>query len=188
MSKFERRIEAAWAEHGDTTGQLVEQHDKRFRKIVRRYSNPTSDFDQLYSDYVVYRMPLYIGAYDKDNEGKIALLEWICDCIRRRVIKATSKKEKSDLQKNNYTNKLNYDLICRFDAKNGTLISEEEAVEEMLQDAGLSKYERYLVKSILIEKYKFAAVSRVGNVDWRTVKKKYRRALKKLQLYYTNTA
>ena len=186
MSKFERRIEAAWSKHSTIVGELVEQHDKRFRKIVRRYSNSvTSDFDQLYSDYVVYRMPLYIEAYRADNEGGIDLLEWICDCIRRRVIKATSvARTKHDLQNNNYANKLNYDLICRFDAENGTLISGEGTVEEMLRDAGLSRYEGYLIKSILIEKYKFAAVSRVGNVDWRTVKKKYKLALKKLRLYY----
>ncbi len=179
MSVFEDKIKRCWAKHGILAGEFVEKHDKRFRKIVGKYSKGY-DFDELYSDYVLYLIPVYISNYSKNessylsaSEEKDKLLEWVCYCIQRRVSKHIVRYTPTSYQLKENNN----DLVCQNGEKIGI-----ESVEEL--STRLTRYERYLVNTIVIEEFSVTEVADVVRHDRRTVQKELNKALAKLRVSY----
>jgi len=174
MSVFEEKVERCWEKYGELAGKFVKKYDKRFRKIILKYSKGY-DFDELYSDYVLYLIPVYIENYstelnDELSEGK--LLEWVCHCIQRRVSKHITRNMKNHASLNNN------DLVCRNGEKIGI-----ESIEEISKR--LTRYERWLVNNIIIEEYSVTEVADVARHDRRTIQKDLNTALRKLRVCYT---
>ena len=187
MSVFEDKIARCWEKHGEEVGRIVSQYDSELRRIVRAHSKGY-DFDELYSDYVIYLMPVYIENYDdnyikpgQSNKTRVigrtyldsGLRDWIYYCIKRRIIKHVyNRKGKKYNQE-----ELSEDLICRIDPEIGI-----GRVEEMC--ASLSRYDTYLVREIVVRGFTVTEVADVNKIDRRTVRGHLDLALHRLKLKY----
>lgn len=57
-------FEQAWNDYGHEAGRLIEQYKPKFCKIVRRWARNQTEFEDMYSDAVVWRMPRFIETWD----------------------------------------------------------------------------------------------------------------------------
>ncbi len=167
---YEEKLRKAWKDYGEEAGQFVNRYDKRFRGIVEKYRG-RHDFDELYSNYVLYLIPIYIENWDTLKQP--SLIDWICYCIKLRVIKHTGNTNIS--LNGNCDN-----LVCHPDENIGI-----KEVEDTLARY-LTEYEIYLVRSLVIDKnmLSITEMAKIVCSDRRTIRSDLNSALGKLRQQY----
>jgi len=171
---YEEKLRKAWEDYGEEAGQFIDKYDKRFRSIIEKYRR-RHDFDELYSNYVLYLIPIYIENWDSIKQPN--LLDWICYCIKLRVIKHTGSNSNGHFEQFEQSS-LNNNLVCHSDQNNSI-----KEVEDTLSGY-LTGYEVYLVKSLVMEQVTLTEVSKLVCSDRRTVKSDLDIALGKLRQVY----
>lgn len=148
------RYAEAWRTHGDEATQIIEQYRPAFSKIVRRWSNGSDvEFDDMFSDCVVWRMPRFLVNYnpDKSKTKRITYLFglvnwWCCKWQQRQKSASVIKTEPiaADILTHEYdqTNKLDArDLLRAIDPYDARLLYERakgKHFHELADERGLS--------------------------------------------------
>lgn len=160
---YEEKLKVAWKLYGEQAGEYIERYHIRFLKIVKKYAGKC-DVDELYSSYVHLKLPVYI--YNWNPAINKDVLSWICYCIYLNVWKHRIKRMNNEISVtnewlDNYQNDLrstyeNQNNVCSVSSKIGI-----ESIEELLLQ--LSRYDAYLVQTIVIDDYPVSKVASINN-------------------------
>lgn len=163
----EARLRTLWKIYGNNVGPIVERYDKRFRRIIRKYGYGL-DQDELYSDLVSLRIPVYIDNWDCTKES--SLIDWICYSIYLRIL----KRRYDDKHRVGKLKIVSFDVeLCFKKPTVGIKMTEKELLE------GLNKWEVYLLKNVVIDRYSIPAIASANGMSPGTIRSDYKKAISK---------
>lgn len=177
---WEEKVERSWREYGDIAGELIEQYNDKFMALVEKYGKGY-DIDELYSEYVLYRLPIYIDNWNPIKQRNI--FSWVCYCIYlsiKRHVSRSSSDEVMSLEEN-------LDFFRPICDQRGIYYIEgvcscrlEKAAEHAYDS--LSQHEKYLIERCVIQGESLRSVARANNCTHVKIRDDLNRALHKCRL------
>lgn len=90
-------FEQAWKDYGEEAARLLEQYKPKFSKIVRQWTYSEVDFEDTYSEVVIWRLPRLIETWDPTKGDMMAYIfasiSWYCAKRAKKIHNERSRNE-----------------------------------------------------------------------------------------------